>query len=44
MMKGVRMPLQPVNEAAAKVAGVIDRLTLDDAGKFWDYQGGTIPW
>jgi NAD(P)-dependent dehydrogenase (short-subunit alcohol dehydrogenase family) len=44
MMKGVRMPLQPVNEAAAKVAGVIDRLTLEDAGKFWDYQGGTIPW
>lgn len=44
LMKGVRMPLQPIDEAVGKVAGVIDKLTLDDAGKFWDYQGGTIPW
>ncbi len=44
MMAGARIPLQPVNEAAAKVIGIIDRLTLETTGHFWDYAGGELPW
>ena len=44
MMKGVRMPLQPPAEAVAKVIGIIDRMTVDTTGKFWDYNGGQLPW
>ncbi|MCS6948597.1 MAG: SDR family oxidoreductase [Steroidobacteraceae bacterium] len=44
MMKGVRMPLQPPAEAVAKVIAIIDRLELAQTGKFWDYDGGELPW
>lgn len=44
LMKGVRMPLQPPAEAVGKVIGIIDRLTIDNTGKFWDYNGGHLPW
>ena len=44
MMKGVRMPLQEPAEAVAKVIGIIDRLTPEKTGRFWDYQGGELPW
>lgn len=44
LMKGVRMPLQPPAEAVGKVIGIIDRLTIDNTGKFWDYNGGQLPW
>ncbi len=44
MMAGARIPLQPVDEAAGKVIGIIDRLTLDTTGRFWDYAGGELPW
>jgi NAD(P)-dependent dehydrogenase (short-subunit alcohol dehydrogenase family) len=44
MMKGVRMPLQPPAEAVGKVIGIIDRLTVAETGKFWDYKGGEVPW
>lgn len=44
MMKGVRMPLQPPAEAVGKVIGIIDRLNVDNTGKFWDYAGGQLPW
>jgi NAD(P)-dependent dehydrogenase (short-subunit alcohol dehydrogenase family) len=44
MMKGVRMPLQPPAEAVGKVIGIIDRLTVENTGKFWDYAGGQLPW
>ncbi len=44
MMKGARIPLQPVDEAAAKVVGIIDALTLEKTGRFWDYAGGELPW
>ncbi len=44
LMKGVRMPLQPPAEAVGKIIGIIDRLTVDTTGKFWDYAGGQLPW
>jgi NAD(P)-dependent dehydrogenase (short-subunit alcohol dehydrogenase family) len=44
MMKGARMPLQPVDEAAAKVIRQIDQLTLEKTARFWDYNGGELPW
>lgn len=44
MMKGVRMPLQKPADAVAKVIGIIDRLTPAETGRFWDYQGGEVPW
>jgi NAD(P)-dependent dehydrogenase (short-subunit alcohol dehydrogenase family) len=44
MMKGVRMPLQPPAEAVGKVIGIIDRMTVENTGKFWDYNGGQLPW
>ena len=44
MMKGVRMPLQKPADAVAKVIGIIDRLTPQETGRFWDYQGGEVPW
>jgi NAD(P)-dependent dehydrogenase (short-subunit alcohol dehydrogenase family) len=44
MMKGVRMPLQKPAEAVAKVIGIIDRLRPETTGRFWDYEGGELPW
>lgn len=44
MMKGVPMPLQKPADAVAKVIAVVDRLTPDTTGRFWDYQGGEVPW
>ncbi|HNR22318.1 MAG TPA: SDR family oxidoreductase [Steroidobacteraceae bacterium] len=44
MMKGVRMPLQPVPVAAATVIRIIDGVALEETGRFWDYQGGELPW
>lgn len=44
MMKGVRMPLQPVPAAAATVIRIIDGVTLEETGRFWDYEGGELPW
>jgi NAD(P)-dependent dehydrogenase (short-subunit alcohol dehydrogenase family) len=44
MMKGVRMPLQPPAEAVGKVIGIIDNMTIENTGKFWNYSGGQVPW
>lgn len=44
MMKGVPMPLQAPPEAVAKVIAIIDRLTPEATGRFWDHQGGELPW
>jgi NAD(P)-dependent dehydrogenase (short-subunit alcohol dehydrogenase family) len=44
LMKGVRMPLQPPAVASSKILGIIDRLTLDLTGRFWNYEGGEIAW
>jgi NAD(P)-dependent dehydrogenase (short-subunit alcohol dehydrogenase family) len=44
LMKGVRMPLQPPAEAVGKIIGIIDRMTLENTGKFWNYSGGEVPW
>jgi NAD(P)-dependent dehydrogenase (short-subunit alcohol dehydrogenase family) len=44
MMKGLHMPLQPPAEAVGKVIGIIDRVSVAETGKFWNYSGGTVPW
>lgn len=44
MMRGVRMPKQPPAEAAKKCATVMSGITLDRTGKFWNYDGGEVPW
>lgn len=44
MIKGVRMPLQPPAVAVGKVIGIIDRMNLENTGKFWNYAGGQLPW
>lgn len=44
MMKGVRMPLQPPAEAVGKVIAIVDRMNVENTGKFWDYNGGQLPW
>ncbi|MBV6418022.1 MAG: hypothetical protein CMLOHMNK_02801 [Steroidobacteraceae bacterium] len=44
MMKGVPMPLQKPSDAVAKVIAIIDRVTPETTGRFWDHQGGELPW
>ncbi len=44
MMKGARIALQPPADAVEKVIGIIDRVTPEHTGRFWDYQGGELPW
>jgi NAD(P)-dependent dehydrogenase (short-subunit alcohol dehydrogenase family) len=44
MMKGARMPLQPPAVSVGKVIGIVDRLGIENTGRFWDYQGGELPW
>lgn len=43
-MKGVKMRLQTPEESVTKVIGLIDRMTLDNTGRFWDYEGGELSW
>lgn len=43
-MKGVKMPLQTPAESVGKVIGLIDAMTLDNTGRFWDYEGGELAW
>lgn len=33
-----------VKESASRMIGMIDKMTLDDTGKFFDFKGGTIPY
>jgi NAD(P)-dependent dehydrogenase (short-subunit alcohol dehydrogenase family) len=33
-----------VKESASRMIGMIDEMTLDDTGKFFDFKGGTIPY
>lgn len=33
-----------VTESASKMIGMIDKMTLEDTGKFFDFKGGTIPY
>ena len=44
MMKGVQMPLQRPADAVAKLIAIIERLDPADTGRFWDPQGGELPW
>ena len=44
MMKGVPMALQPVQVAVATVVRIIDAVALEHTGRFWDYEGGELPW
>jgi NAD(P)-dependent dehydrogenase (short-subunit alcohol dehydrogenase family) len=34
----------PVTESASRMIGMIDKMTLEDTGKFFDFKGGTIPY
>lgn len=40
---GPDAPLLPP-ESASGILSVVDRLTLDDTGHFFHYQGGEVPW
>lgn len=42
--KNVPIPMIQPDESAAGVIGVIDGYTLDQTGKFYDYQGKELPW
>lgn len=44
MMKGVRMPLRPVTLAAAELMSIIDDLSVDNSGTFWNYDGSEMAW
>ena len=34
----------PPAVAVGKVIGIIERMNLENTGKFWDYAGGQLPW
>ena len=44
MMKNAPIALRPVDDAAARRVGLIDRLTLENTGRFWDVTGVELPW
>jgi NAD(P)-dependent dehydrogenase (short-subunit alcohol dehydrogenase family) len=44
MMKNAPIALRPVDDAAARLVGLIDRLTLENTGRFWDVTGVELPW
>ena len=33
-----------IEDAVTGVRGVMDRLTLDDTGTYWNYDGERLPW
>ncbi len=37
-------PSVPASEAAGNLLSVLDRLTVADSGKFYDWQGTEVPW
>lgn len=43
-MKGVKMPLQDPDLAVDRVVAVIDKVNIENTGKFFDYLGGEVPW
>jgi NAD(P)-dependent dehydrogenase (short-subunit alcohol dehydrogenase family) len=43
-MKGVPIPLMPVNESVLQVIQVIDSLDIESSGSFLNYDGETLPW
>lgn len=42
-MGGASAPVNPIDSAAG-LANVIDGLTIDDTGCFYDYRGDSLPW
>ena len=42
-MGGARAPVKPEESIAGMIA-VIDGLTAQDNGKFFDFTGATVPW
>ncbi len=39
-----RHPAVPPDEAALNLLGVIEDLTPEDSGQFFDWQGKPVPW
>jgi len=37
-------PSVPASEAAGNLLSVLDRLAVEDSGKFYDWQGTEVPW
>jgi NAD(P)-dependent dehydrogenase (short-subunit alcohol dehydrogenase family) len=44
MMRGLSMPKRPVSLAVAELMAIADRLTVEESGSFWNYDGDVIPW
>jgi NAD(P)-dependent dehydrogenase (short-subunit alcohol dehydrogenase family) len=44
MMKNAPIALRPVDDAAARLVVLIDRLSVDTTGRFWDVTGVELPW
>ena len=44
MMKNAPIALRPVDDAAARLVALIDRLSVDNTGRFWDVTGVELPW
>jgi NAD(P)-dependent dehydrogenase (short-subunit alcohol dehydrogenase family) len=44
MMRGLNMPKRPVSLAVAEVMAIADRLTVEQSGRFFNYDGKVIPW
>ena len=44
MMKNAPIALRPVDSAAARLVVLIDRLSVDNTGRFWDVTGVELPW
>lgn len=44
MMRGSSVALQEPADAVARIIAVIDRVTVESTGRFWDRKGGELPW
>ncbi|HRX88059.1 MAG TPA: SDR family oxidoreductase [Steroidobacteraceae bacterium] len=44
MMKGARMPLRSVELAVSELIAVVDQVNIENTGRFWNYDGKTLPW
>jgi NAD(P)-dependent dehydrogenase (short-subunit alcohol dehydrogenase family) len=44
MMKNAPIALRPVDDAAARLVVLVDRLSVETTGTFWDVTGVELPW
>lgn len=44
MMRNAPIPLRPVDDAAARLVVLVDRLSVETTGSFWDVTGVELPW